>query len=73
MIPFTLASLNAAHAVVPSPFAAPAAAAPLAAPAPPPAPAAATAPAPAPAPARDPTARLAEALAKSERAATKKR
>ena len=28
MIPFTLASLNAAHAVAPSPFAAPAAAAP---------------------------------------------
>ena len=73
MIPFTLASLNAAHAVVPSPFAAaPAAAAPLAAPAPSPAPAAATAPAPAPAPARDPTARLAEALAKSERAAKKR-
>ena len=69
MIPFTLASLNAAHAVAPSPFAAPAAAAPLAEPAPPPA---ATAPAPAPALARDPTARLAEALAKSERAAKKR-
>ena len=64
MIPFTLDSLNRAHAAPP-----PAALAPLAPPAAPPAPVAA---APEPEPARDPTARLADMLLKSEKAAKKK-
>ena len=70
MIPFTLSALNAAHATSPLTFPA---AAPLA---PPPS---ATQETPAPLavapkkePARDPTARLAAALAESERAARKK-
>ena len=66
MIPFTLDSLNRAHAHAAPPLAP----APLAPPAAPPAPAAA--PAPEPEPARDPTARLAELLEKSEAAAKKK-
>ena len=66
MIPFTLDSLNRAHAAAP-----PAALTPLAPPAAPPAPVAA-APAPEPEPARDPTARLADMLLKSEKAAKKK-
>eukprot|EP01043_Picozoa_sp_COSAG02_P015121 COSAG02_NODE_636_length_19238_cov_10.598046_11_plen_71_part_00 len=70
MIPFTLSSLNAAHAA--SPLAIPTAA-PLA---PPPSatqePAAPIAAPSKPEPARDPTARLAEALAKSEKAARKR-
>ena len=72
MIPFTLSSLNAAHAASPLTFPATASgpiaqppsatqepAAPIAAPS-------------KPEPARDPTARLAAALAESERAARKK-
>jgi len=68
MIPFTLDSLNRAHvaAAVPAPL-------PVSiAPAPPAQAAVATAPAPAPEPARDPTARLADLLLKSEKAAKKK-
>ena len=69
MIPFTLSALNAAHV---SPLAFPAAA-PLA---PPPSatqePAAPLAVAPKKQPARDPTARLAAALAESEKAARKR-
>ena len=65
MIPFTLDALNRAHTAAPPP-----APAPLAQPAAPPAPVAA-APAPEPEPARDPTARLAELLLKSEKAAKK--
>ena len=72
MIPFTLSALNAAHAA--SPIAFPATASgPIA---PPPSatqePAAPLAVAPKKEPARDPTARLAAALAESERAARKK-
>ena len=67
MIPFTLDSLNRAHAAAP-----PAALTPLAPPAAPPAPVAA-APAPEPEPARDPTAHLAELLLKSEKARKKKK
>ena len=67
MIPFTLDSLNRAHTAA-APLPAPA---PLAQPAAPPAPVAA-APAPEPEPARDPTARLADMLLKSEKAAKKK-
>ena len=66
MIPFTLDSLNRAHTAA-APLPAPA---PLAQPAAPPAPVAA-APAPEPEPARDHTARLAELLLKSEKAAKK--
>ena len=66
MIPFTLSSLNTAHV---SPLTFPAAA-PLA---PPQEPAAPLAVAPKKEPVRDPTARLANALAESERAARKKK
>ena len=66
MIPFTLDALNRAHAAaVPAPL--PVTIAPTA-----PAPPVATAPTPEPEPARDPTARLAEMLLKSEKAAKKK-
>ena len=65
MIPFTLDSLNRAHAATP-----PAALTPLAQ-APPVT--VAAAPAPEPEPARDPTARLAELLLKSEKTAKKKK
>eukprot|EP01045_Picozoa_sp_COSAG04_P024668 COSAG04_NODE_3113_length_3154_cov_2.142062_4_plen_72_part_00 len=68
MIPFTLDALNRAHAAaVPAPL--PVTIAPTA---PALAPPVATAPAPEPEPARDPTARLAEMLLKSEKAAKKK-
>ena len=71
MIPFTLSSLNAAHASAPLTFPA---TVPIA---PPPSatqePAAPLAVAPKKEPARDPTARLAAALAESERAARKKK
>ena len=69
MIPFTLDSLNRAHAAA-------AVAAPLPVTIAPPAPAqaaVATAPAPEPEPARDPTARLADMLLKSEKQASKKK
>ena len=72
MIPFTLSSLNAAHASAPLTFPA-TASGPIA---PPPSatqePAAPIAAPSKPQPARDPTARLAAALAESERAARKK-
>eukprot|EP01045_Picozoa_sp_COSAG04_P005082 COSAG04_NODE_231_length_19199_cov_263.690209_2_plen_70_part_00 len=68
MIPFTIDALNRAHTAA-APLPAPA---PLAQPAAAPAPVAA-APAPEPEPARDPTARLAELLLKSEKASKKKK
>ena len=70
MIPFTLSALNAAHATSPLTF-------PAAAPLAPPPSATQETPAPLaapskPEPSRDPTARLAKALAESERAARKR-
>ena len=71
MIPFTLSALNASRSHTPPLLGvAMAPAAPLAPAAPEPV---AAAPAPAPEPARDPTARLAAALAKAERANRKKK
>jgi hypothetical protein len=71
MIPFTLSALNASRSQPPPLLGAPMApSAPLVSAAPEPV---AAAPAPVPEPARDPTARLAAALAKAERANRKKK